>query len=55
MGERSTWRLAEIAAAINAGIINGETDITIGPDMNATRAESATMLKCFLSKAGFIN
>ncbi|MCZ8516662.1 S-layer homology domain-containing protein [Paenibacillus filicis] len=49
------WAQAEIAAAINAGILNGETDTSIGSNLTATRAESATMLKRFLSKAGFIN
>jgi len=49
------WAHNEIAAAIDAGVINGLTDTTIGSDSNATRAESATMLKRFLKKAGFIN
>lgn len=49
------WAKAEIAAAINAGIITGMTDTTIASDKQATRAESATMLKRFLSKAGLIN
>ncbi|SEC13089.1 S-layer homology domain-containing protein [Paenibacillus sp. GP183] len=46
---------AEIAAAINAGVINGMTDSTIGPRQQATRAQSAVMLKRYLSKAAFIN
>jgi hypothetical protein len=46
---------AEIAAAINAGVINGMTDTTIGSRQQATRAQSATMLKRFLTKAAFID
>ncbi|QGR00278.1 S-layer homology domain-containing protein [Paenibacillus psychroresistens] len=49
------WAQAEVAAAINAGIINGLTDKTIGSNKTATRAQSATMLKRFLTKAEFIN
>ncbi|MBE1445682.1 S-layer homology domain-containing protein [Paenibacillus sp. OAS669] len=49
------WAQKEIAAAINAGLINGMTDDTIGSDSQATRAQSATMLKRFLSVANFIN
>jgi hypothetical protein len=53
--DKIVWAKAEIAAAINAGLINGMTDDTIGPDGKATRAQSATMLKRFLSTAHFIN
>ncbi|KRF39112.1 S-layer homology domain-containing protein [Paenibacillus sp. Soil787] len=49
------WAKGEIAAAINAGVINGLTDTTIGSSKQATRAEAAVMLKRFLTKAGFIN
>ncbi|MDF2650164.1 MAG: S-layer y protein [Paenibacillus sp.] len=49
------WAKGEIAAAINAGVINGLTDTTIGSSKQATRAEAAAMLKRFLTKAGFIN
>ncbi|MBP1157478.1 MULTISPECIES: S-layer homology domain-containing protein [unclassified Paenibacillus] len=49
------WAQKEIAAAIHAGIINGLTDNTIGSASEATRAQSATMLKRFLGSAGFIN
>jgi len=49
------WAQKEIAAAINAGLINGMTDDTIGSSEQATRAQSATMLKRFLSVAKFIN
>ncbi|MCZ8512539.1 S-layer homology domain-containing protein [Paenibacillus filicis] len=49
------WAQNEIAAAVQAGIINGLTDDTIGSANQATRAQSATMLKRFLSAANFIN
>ncbi|UUZ83038.1 S-layer homology domain-containing protein [Paenibacillus sp. P26] len=49
------WAQNEIAAAVQAGIINGLTDDTIGSASKATRAQSATMLKRFLSAANFIN
>lgn len=49
------WAKNEIAVAINAGIIDGLTDTTIGPRETATRAQSATMLKRLLTRANFIN
>jgi N-acetylmuramoyl-L-alanine amidase len=49
------WAQKEIAAAINAGLINGITDDTISSASNATRAQSATVLKRFLSTARFID
>lgn len=49
------WGQTEVAAAIKSGIVDGMTDTTISPDTNATRAQSATMLKRFLTKADFIN
>jgi N-acetylmuramoyl-L-alanine amidase len=52
---RIVWAQKEIAAAIDSGLIEGMTDSTIGSDLQATRAQSATMLKRFLGKAGFIN
>ncbi|WP_409344193.1 S-layer homology domain-containing protein [Paenibacillus sp. MBLB4367] len=48
------WAKNEIAAAVKAGIVDGMTDTTIASNENATRAQSATMLKRLLSKAGFI-
>jgi hypothetical protein len=50
-----TWGKSEVAMAIDAGIINGMTPDTLAPRDNATRAQSATMLKRLLNKAGFIN
>lgn len=49
------WGHAEIAAALEAGIVNGMTDTTLGTTQQATRAQSATMLKRFLTKADFID
>ncbi len=49
------WANNEVATAIDAGIIDGMTDDTLGARDTATRAQSATMLKRLLSKANFIN
>jgi hypothetical protein len=49
------WGQQELAAALDAGILNGTTDTTIGAEQKATRAESAAMLKRFLAKVGFIS
>jgi hypothetical protein len=49
------WAQSEIATAIEAGIIDGMTDTTIAPGNQATRAQSATMLKRLLTKSNFIN
>jgi hypothetical protein len=48
------WAQVEVATAIELSIVNGVTDTTLDVTANATRAESATMLKRLLSKAGFI-
>ncbi|CAH0120162.1 hypothetical protein PAE9249_02675 [Paenibacillus sp. CECT 9249] len=52
---RIGWAKAEIAGAIEAGLIQGMANSELGPDKSATRAQSAVMLKRLLSKAGFIN
>lgn len=49
------WGKAEVTAALDAGLMNGMTDTTLGTDGQATRAQSAAMLKRFLTKAAFIN
>lgn len=49
------WAQNELAVAIEAGIVDGMTDTTIEPSQQATRAQSATMLKRLLTKADFIN
>jgi hypothetical protein len=52
--DQIVWAENEIAAAVKAGIVDGMTDTTIAPNENATRAQSATMLKRLLTNAGFI-
>ncbi|WP_159881033.1 glycerophosphodiester phosphodiesterase family protein [Paenibacillus puerhi] len=49
------WARAEVAAAIDAGLMNGMTPSTLEPQGEATRAQAAVMIKRFLSKAGFID
>lgn len=49
------WAHAEIAAAIDAGIVNGMTATSLAPRDDATRAQSTTMIKRFLTEANFIN
>ena len=49
------WADAEIAAAVDAGIIEGYQDGTFGAVKPATRAEASTMIRRFLANAGFIN
>ncbi|WP_159886324.1 S-layer homology domain-containing protein [Paenibacillus puerhi] len=49
------WAQNELAVAIEAGIIDGMTDDTLGARNEATRAQSATMLKRLLQRANFIN
>jgi len=49
------WADAEIAAAVDAGIIEGYQDGTFGAAKPATRAEASTMIRRFLANAGFIN
>ncbi|HZG86167.1 S-layer homology domain-containing protein [Paenibacillus sp.] len=49
------WARAEIAAAINAGIVEGYEDGSFGAVKTATRAEASTMIQRFLVNAGFIN
>lgn len=48
------WAKAEVAAAIELGIVRGKTSTSLDINASATRAESATMLKRLLSQAGFI-
>ncbi|PZE21279.1 S-layer homology domain-containing protein [Paenibacillus xerothermodurans] len=49
------WAQEELAAAVSSGIVDGMTDTTIGPRLQATRAQSAAMLNRLLLKANFIN
>jgi N-acetylmuramoyl-L-alanine amidase len=49
------WGHNELAAAIDAGIIQGITDSTLSPRSDATRTQSATMLFRMLQKLKFMN
>ncbi|SDI25737.1 S-layer homology domain-containing protein [Paenibacillus naphthalenovorans] len=49
------WAKNELATAIEAGIVDGMTENTLGAREQATRAQSATMLKRLLERANFIN
>ncbi len=49
------WANDEIAAAVEAGIVNGYEDGTFGPTKTATRAEATTMIQRFLVNVDFIN
>ncbi|MCR8631346.1 glycerophosphodiester phosphodiesterase family protein [Paenibacillus radicis (ex Xue et al. 2023)] len=49
------WAKTEIAAAIQSGLMNGMTADTLESGSHATRAQSAVLLKRFLSKVNFIN
>ncbi|MFD0677430.1 MULTISPECIES: alginate lyase family protein [unclassified Paenibacillus] len=51
----SAWAQEAAAQAVDAVLINGQTDTTFVPQANATRAEAAVMLKRFLQFEGFIN
>jgi N-acetylmuramoyl-L-alanine amidase len=53
--DKIVWAKNEVAAALEAGIVNGMTDTNLEIGKQATRAESVTMLKRFLNKAGFID
>jgi len=48
------WAKASMAQAIEEGIINGRTADESAPKANATRAESAVMLKRFLQATGIL-
>lgn len=49
------WAKSELAAAVQAGLINGKTADMLEPNGVATRAQSAVMLKRLLTRASFIN
>jgi hypothetical protein len=49
------WAQREVALALYVGLMDGLTDTTLETDEQATRAQSATMLKRFLSKVEFID
>ncbi|TNJ57384.1 S-layer homology domain-containing protein, partial [Paenibacillus hemerocallicola] len=50
-----SWARKDLAAAINAGLIDGMTGNTLEAQGLATRAQSAAMLKRLLVKADFID
>ncbi|WP_438448016.1 S-layer homology domain-containing protein [Gorillibacterium sp. sgz5001074] len=50
----SVWARDGMSAALNAGIVNGQTADHLAPGSTATRAEATVMLKRFLSAADFI-
>ncbi|MCU6791284.1 glycerophosphodiester phosphodiesterase family protein [Paenibacillus sp. WQ 127069] len=49
------WAKSEVATAVHAGLMNGMTPDTLDLASYATRAQSAVILKRFLSKVNFIN
>ena len=53
--DRIVWGHREVALAVQIGLMNGMTDTTLATDRQATRAQSAAMLKRFLTEVGFIN
>ncbi|WP_167859721.1 S-layer homology domain-containing protein [Paenibacillus cymbidii] len=51
----SSWAQAAVAMSVEAGIINGMTDITFEPAVNATRAQAVVVLRKLLQYAEFMN
>ncbi|WP_158301688.1 S-layer homology domain-containing protein [Paenibacillus mesophilus] len=49
------WGQLEVAKAIKAGFINGMTDTTLETNGKATRAQTAAMVKRFLTEVKFID
>ncbi|QJC53878.1 S-layer homology domain-containing protein [Paenibacillus albicereus] len=49
------WAKAEVAAAVKAGIVNGQSSTTIAGNAFANRAEAATMIARYLPIAGLSN
>ncbi|MEF3313268.1 S-layer homology domain-containing protein [Paenibacillus sp. GYB004] len=52
--DRIVWGHKEVAQAIASGLMNGMTDTTLETYGQATRAQTAAMLKRFLSEVNFI-
>lgn len=50
-----TWAKAEVAAAIEAGIVEGQSATQIAGGAQSNRAEAATMVSRFLTNVGFIS
>lgn len=53
--DRIVWGRLEVAQAVAAGLMNGMTDTTLETYGQATRAQTAAMLKRYLSEVGFID
>ena len=53
-GQIGSWARAELAAAIESGIVNGTSANTVSPTATATRAEAAAMIIRLLDNAEFI-
>ncbi|WP_281884828.1 S-layer homology domain-containing protein [Paenibacillus sp. YYML68] len=54
-GSISSWAKSDVAAAVQAKLVNGMTSDTFVPGQTATRAEAAAMLKRMLVHLQFIN
>jgi len=53
-GQIGSWARAELAAAIESGVVAGTTAHTVSPNATATRAEAAVMIIRLLNNADFI-
>jgi len=53
-GQIGSWAQAELAAAIDAGIVRGTSDNTVTPNATATRAEAVAMIIRLLGNVDFI-
>ncbi|MCM3747655.1 S-layer homology domain-containing protein [Paenibacillus pasadenensis] len=49
------WAKAEVAAAVKAGLVLGQSSTLIAGNANATRAEAATLIARYLPNAGLTN
>jgi len=54
-GQVGNWARAELATAVQAGIVLGVGADMLAPNKTATRAEATAMLARYLLEAGFIN
>ncbi len=49
------WAKAEVAAAVSAGIVKGQSATSVAPLATSNRAEAATMVIRLLGNVGFLN
>ncbi|AJY74609.1 S-layer homology domain-containing protein [Paenibacillus beijingensis] len=49
------WAKGEVAAAVKAGVVQGQTATKVAGNLSANRAEAATMVYRFLTKADLID